>query len=113
MDAEEKTELSQRKAFNLMDVDQSGTLNKTEILMAVKENVRIQSLMGVGGGVSSTDFDELYKIIDADGSREVDFEEFQDFFKKKAQEEQLQKLKVGESHAIGYSTCELDIAHAN
>jgi len=99
MDAEEKTELSQRKAFNLMDVDQSGTLNKTEILMAVKENVRIQSLMGVGGGVSSTDFDELYKIIDADGSREVDFEEFQDFFKKKAQEDRKREMKKNGSRS--------------
>ena len=95
MDAEEKLELGHRKAFNLMDVDHSGTLNKTEILMAVKDNVRIQSLMGVTDGINGRDFEELYKIIDADGSKEVDFEEFQDFFKKKEQEARKKAKRAG------------------
>lgn len=57
MGKEEKEALCQRKAFNLMDVDGSGTLSKTEILIAVKEDVRIQSLMGVEGGIDSKDFE--------------------------------------------------------
>ena len=106
MNSEEKAELCHRKAFNLMDMDGSGTLNKTEILLAVKENCRIQSLMGVGEGIDSADFEALYKIIDADGSREVDFEEFQDFFRKKAQDEKKRKKKA--SSAKGGAGSESD-----
>ena len=67
MNAEEKKELEVRKAFNLIDVDQSGSLSRAELLTAMNDNVRIQSLLGFPKGSDNDDFNKLYSKIDKDG----------------------------------------------
>jgi Ca2+-binding EF-hand superfamily protein len=83
MDKAEKEELCHKKAFNLMDVDGSNSLTKAELLLGLKDNPRIQSLMGVPEtGVDSDEFKKMYAAIDKDGSNEIDFDEFKEFFIK-------------------------------
>jgi len=87
MDEEEKKELETRKAFNLIDYDHSGTLSRAELLHAMKDNVRIRSLLGIKDA-DSDDFNKIYNKIDKDKSEEIDFDEFKRYFELKRKHDQ-------------------------
>jgi len=74
-----------REAFALIDLDDSGTLTRGELVRGCREKETVRTLMGLprnlrGDEAAQSRFDKLFAKLDTDGSENVTEEEFIAYF---------------------------------
>ena len=76
-----------RRVFDIVDADGSGTLEKNEMLVALRDNNVVASLIRSSPALAwlcsapRVIFNQIWDSIDADGSGSCDFDEFEMFSK--------------------------------
>lgn len=85
-----------RAIFNQVDVDGSGWMSKTEFVEAVEKNPNVAQMVGrsrlLAGLVAGGDLGAAFESFDTDRSDSVSFEEFWEFCRKEADEENIRKM---------------------
>ena len=67
-------------AFDLLDEDGDGSLSRLEVLRGLKSKGQVRELLQMGPLTDPSEFDAVYRAIDADGSNTVDRKEFEAYF---------------------------------
>ena len=82
--------------FTLIDVDGSGEVDKDEFIGAVQTNSKVAKLIGksrlLSGLVASGEFERAFASFDADGGGSVSAEEWWQFCKQEADEENIRDM---------------------
>ena len=83
-------------AFHQMDKNGDGTLSKSEVIRACRADAELRSLLGMPSRVRPEDtefFERLFQRMDNDGSKSIDYEEFEAFFSGYASPSHTPKLQ--------------------
>lgn len=74
---------SLRVAFNMIDKNADGKLSRRELMQALAANKHLRETLQVEKISDAREFDALYRSMDEDDSRSVEFSEFEAFFVKR------------------------------
>lgn len=78
---EASTEASLRSLFNSIDKNKDGTVNRRELIIALRSNPKVSELLGLPttfqqGSKEHTAFERFFQNLDVDSDREISWQEF-------------------------------------
>ena len=97
-----------RKVFEMIDVDNSGTLTKQEIITAVKENKEVKMFLANCGNENlqylfvPSRLNHALSVLDKDGDDEIDANEWEDAIAKALQKKLEQRRAMREANAEAF-----------
>ena len=71
------------RAFKTLDANGNGVLSRAEVIKAVRESEEVRTLLGLPAQIQDETrevFENIFQMIDVDGSKSIDRDEFQKFF---------------------------------
>jgi len=94
--AEDTSEL--KRLFDYMDKNGDGRVNRREAIIALRKDPRVQKYLGISGKIRQDSaeysaFEELFEMLDGDGSSEITWDEFIWFTKMKKKPSTLNPTK--------------------
>ena len=100
--------------FTSMDKNQDGTVNRREVIIACRKDGRVREYLGLPksfrqGSEEHTRFESVFQGLDADGSREITWEEFVGYMRRGKSDEDAggggdapRPLALEAGHAVVY-----------